>query len=80
MAIPFFPWHRAFMGDLFKKVFGSWQTTTAGVLAGALTAWAAIPGLDQKPLSQQLAAFGSALAVALVGILAKDRTPPKDPQ
>jgi hypothetical protein len=57
---------------MLKQIFTHWQTTTAGVLAGALTAWAAVPGLEQKPLGQQFLALGAALFTALVGILAKD--------
>jgi hypothetical protein len=60
------------MGAFFGTVFAHWQTSVAGLLAGALTAWAAIPGLEALPAGQQAAKLGSALFVALVGLLAHD--------
>lgn len=60
------------MAAFFKNAFLHWQTTGAGLIAGALTAWAAIPGLEQLPLSQQLAKLGGAVFVAVMGLLAKD--------
>jgi hypothetical protein len=60
------------MGAFLKATFVHWQTTVAGLIAGALTAWSAIPGLESLPAGQQAAKLGSALFVALVGLLAHD--------
>lgn len=60
------------MLNLLKAAFSHPQTTIAGLIAGALTAWAATPGLEQLPLSQQFAKLGGALFVAVVGALAHD--------
>lgn len=58
--------------ELLKNAFAHPQTTIAGLIAGALTAWAAIPGLEQLPVGQQFARLGGAFFVAVVGVLAKD--------